>query len=78
MKPRFSAPRKRIVNIEYNLFTEVRETIKAKLTEIQGTAKKLPLWMCLRDWPRRPAAITMCGPQLTNNGQIDIKDGRHL
>ena len=33
----------KIVNIEYNLFTDVREEVKAHLTEIQQTAHEIAL-----------------------------------
>ena len=67
----------KIVNIEYNLFSEIRETIKAKLADIQGTAKYIALLDVLCGLAQAANRYNYVRPQLTNNGQIDIKDGRH-
>lgn len=67
----------KIVNIEYNLFSEIRETIKAKLADIQGTAKYIALLDVLCGLAQAANSYNYVRPQLTNNGQIDIKDGRH-
>ncbi|WP_294518749.1 DNA mismatch repair protein MutS [uncultured Anaerovibrio sp.] len=67
----------KIVNIEYNLFSEIRETIKAKLADIQGTAKYIALLDVLCGLAQAANSYNYVRPQLINNGQIDIKDGRH-
>ncbi|RGS74530.1 DNA mismatch repair protein MutS [Mitsuokella sp. AF21-1AC] len=67
----------KIVNIEYNLFTEVRETIKAHLTEVQQTAHEIALVDVLASLAEAASTYHYVRPQLTMNGAIDIKDGRH-
>lgn len=67
----------KIVNIEYNLFTEVRETIKAHLTEVQQTAHEIALVDVLASLAEAASTYHYVRPQLTMNGAIDIRDGRH-
>ena len=67
----------KIVNIEYNLFMEIRDTIKAKLGDIQETAKHIAVLDVLTGLAEAASAYNYVRPQLLNNGQIDIKDGRH-
>lgn len=67
----------KIVNIEYNLFTEVRETIKAHLTEIQQTAHEIALVDVLASLAEAASTYNYVRPQMRTDGVIDIKDGRH-
>lgn len=67
----------KIVNIEYNLFSEIRETIKDQLADIQGTAKYIALLDVLCGLAQAASSYNYVRPQLTSNGQIEIKDGRH-
>jgi len=67
----------KIVSIEYNLFTEVREVIKTRLTEIQGTAHKIAIVDVLTGLAEAAVAYNYVRPRMTTNGEIDIKDGRH-
>ncbi len=67
----------KIINIEYNLFTEVRETIKARLTDIQATAHQVAIVDVLVSLAEAATRYDYTRPVLTDNGEIDIKDGRH-
>ena len=67
----------KIVNIEYNLFTEVREIIKTKLSSIQQTAHEIAVVDVLSSLAEAASTYNYTRPRLTNNGEIDIKDGRH-
>ncbi|MBQ1809390.1 MAG: DNA mismatch repair protein MutS, partial [Selenomonas sp.] len=67
----------KIVSIEYNLFTEVREVIKTRLTEIQGTAHEIAIVDVLTGLAEAAVAYNYVRPRMTTNGEIDIKDGRH-
>ena len=67
----------KIVNIEYNLFTEVRETIKGHLTEIQQTAHQVAIVDVLASLAEAASRYDYVRPHITDNGEIDIKDGRH-
>ena len=67
----------KIVSIEYNLFTEVREVVKSRLTEIQGTAHEIAIVDVLTSLAEAAVAYNYVRPRMANNGEIDIKDGRH-
>lgn len=67
----------KIVNIEYNLFTEVRETIKTKLAEIQATAHEIAIIDVLTSLAEAAAAYNYVRPRMTESGEISILDGRH-
>ena len=67
----------KLVNLEYDLFCEVRNAIAAEVVRIQKTAKavaKLDTFISL-------AVVAdqnnYCRPKMNENGVIDIKDGRH-
>ena len=67
----------KLVNLEYELFCEVRNRIAAEVIRIQRTAKavaKLDVFVSL-------AVVAdqnhYCRPKITENGVIDIKGGRH-
>ena len=67
----------KLINLEYDLFCEVRNKIAAEVVRIQKTAKavaKLDTFVSL-------AVVAdqnnYCRPKINENGVIDIKDGRH-
>lgn len=67
----------KLINLEYELFCEVRDKIAAEVIRIQRTAKavaKLDVFVSL-------AVVAdqnhYCRPKITENGVIDIKGGRH-
>ncbi len=67
----------KIVNIEYNLFTAVRETIKTKLAEIQATAHEIAIIDVLTSLAEAAAAYNYVRPRMAESGEISILDGRH-
>lgn len=67
----------KIVNIEYNLFTEIRDIIKAKLSDIQETAKNIAKIDVFASLAEAASSYNYVRPQLVPGGQLDIKDGRH-
>ena len=67
----------KIANIEYNLFTEVRETIKEHLAEVQATAHKIAIVDVLASLAEAASSYNYVRPRMTNDGVIDIRDGRH-
>ena len=67
----------KIVQIEYNLFTEVREIIKEHLAEIQATAHEIAIVDVLTGLAEAASSYNYVRPRMTEDGGIDIKDGRH-
>ena len=67
----------KIVTIEYNLFVELRDTIKAQLGDIQNTARQIAVLDVLTALAEAADNYNYVRPILTTNGQIDIREGRH-
>lgn len=67
----------KIVTIEYNLFVELRDTIKAQLGDIQNTARQIAVLDVLTALAEAADNYNYVRPVLTANGQIDIREGRH-
>lgn len=67
----------KIVTIEYNLFVELRDTIKAQLGDIQNTARQIAVLDVLTALAEAADNYNYVRPILTANGQIDIREGRH-
>ena len=67
----------KIVQIEYHLFTEVRERIKQELPGIQQTAHAIAVLDVLRSFAEAAVSYNYVRPQLRPEGGISIKDGRH-
>lgn len=67
----------RIVNLEYNLFCEVRERVKNRLPQIQDTAKRIALIDVIASFAEAAQINNYTRPDLNIDGKIDIRDGRH-
>lgn len=67
----------RIVNLEYNLFCEVRDRIKNRLPQIQDTAKRVALVDVIAALAESAQINNYTRPDLNINGEIVIRDGRH-
>ena len=67
----------KIVNLEYNLFMELREVLVGYLVSIQRTAREIARIDVLASLAEAAAAHNYVRPRLLDNGEIHIKDGRH-
>lgn len=67
----------RIVALEYNLFVEVRDIVKAELPSIQATAQQIAELDVLVSLAAAAERYGYVKPEIVNNGEIVIKDGRH-
>lgn len=67
----------RIVNLEYNLFCEVRDRVKSRLPQIQDTAKRIALIDVIASMAEAAHINNYTRPDLNIDGTIDIRDGRH-
>ena len=67
----------KIVQIEYNLFQDVRETIKKALTRVQQTARAIAVLDVLTSLAEAAASYDYVRPHMTSSGEIHIRDGRH-
>ena len=67
----------RIVNLEYNLFCEVRDRIKNRLAQIQDTAKRIALLDVIASFAEAAQNNNYSRPDLNIDSKIEIRDGRH-
>lgn len=67
----------RLANLEYNLFCEVRDRIKNRLSQIQDTAKRIALIDVIASFAEAAQVYNYTRPDLNIDGNIDIRDGRH-
>lgn len=67
----------KIINIEYQLFTIIREYIKERICEIQQTARQIAELDVLISLNEAAARYNYVRPSLNQSREIIIKDGRH-
>ncbi|MGP1575680.1 DNA mismatch repair protein MutS, partial [Selenomonas sp.] len=67
----------KIVQIEYRLFTEIREIIQKDLGRIQQTAQHIALLDVLASLAEAASNYNYVRPKLVGGGGIVIQDGRH-
>ena len=69
--------KERLVALEYEVFTAVRTQLAGEATRIQQTAKAIATLDTLCSLAETAAQNNYCCPQITTDGVIDIKEGRH-
>ena len=67
----------KIVQLEYNLFTELRDILKTKISSIQNTAHEIAILDVLVGLAQAGDEYNYIRPKLLDDGTIHIKDGRH-
>jgi len=68
----------KIVNIEYYLFTTIRDYVKKNIPQIQQTARQIAQIDCLVSLAEAAARYSYNRPVIHNNNrEIFIRDGRH-
>lgn len=67
----------KIVQLEYNLFTQIREVLKKKISSIQDTAHEIAILDVLVSLSEAASEYDYIRPKLVKGGIINIKDGRH-
>ena len=67
----------KIVQLEYNLFTELRDILKTKISSIQNTAHEIAILDVLVSLAQAGDEYNYIRPKLLDDGTIYIKDGRH-
>lgn len=66
-----------IINIEYNIFQEIREKIKAETYRIQKVSKQISKIDVLNSFSQVAYKNNYIKPKLNNKGIINIVEGRH-
>ncbi len=67
----------KVVNLEYDLFTKIREEIAQNVIRLQKTATMVSTLDVLASFAQVAEDMNYCMPQVDNSGIIDIKGGRH-
>lgn len=69
--------RDKLAEMEYDLFTEVRETIAAQVVRVQATAEAVAVLDVLCSFAEVAAKNNYCLPEVDLSNVIEIVDGRH-
>lgn len=67
----------KVINLEYNVFAEVRDKIEAQIERVQKAAGIIATLDSLCSLGTVAEDQNYVRPEVDNNGTIDIKDGRH-
>ena len=67
----------KITALEYHIFTELREQVRTQLVPIQNVARAIARVDVLQSLAEAAASYRYVRPQVTTNGAILIRDGRH-
>lgn len=69
--------KEKIVRIEYELFVSIREKIADEYVRIQKTSESIAKLDTLASLAHVAVSRNYCCPEITNDGVIEIEDGRH-
>ena len=67
----------KVVNLEYNAFTEIRNEISKNITRLQKSANIVSTLDVLSSFAQVAEDMNYCMPNVNSNGIINIKEGRH-
>ncbi len=67
----------KVVSLEYDLFTKIREEIAKNVVRLQKTATLVSTLDVLASFAQVAEDMNYCMPQVDNSGVIDIRAGRH-
>ena len=67
----------KVINLEYKAFTDIRDKIEAQIQRIQKTSAIVATLDVITSFATVAEDMNYVKPEVTNNGIIDIKDGRH-
>ena len=66
-----------VINLEYNIFVEVRDKIEKQVERLQKAAEVISILDCLCSLAQVAEDQNYVRPQVDNSGVIDITEGRH-
>ena len=67
----------KVVNLEYNAFTKIREEISRNIKRLQKTSEVVSCLDVLTSFAEVAEDMNYCMPEVNSEGVIDIKNGRH-
>lgn len=67
----------KVVNLEYNAFTQIREEISQNVKRLQKSANIVSSLDVITSFATVAEDMNYCMPTVDNSGVLDIKEGRH-
>ena len=67
----------KVINLEYEIFTNIREEIARNIKRLQKTAEAVSTLDVLASFAQVAEDMGYCMPTVDNSGCINIKEGRH-
>ena len=67
----------KVINLEYNAFTSIREEISKNVKRLQKSANVISTLDVLSSFAEVAEDMNYCMPNVNSNGIINIKNGRH-
>ena len=67
----------KVINLEYEAFTNVREEISKNVKRLQKTSEVISTLDILASFAEVAEDMNYCMPEVNSSGVIDIKNGRH-
>ena len=67
----------KVVILEYNAFTQIREEISRNIKRLQKTSEVVSTLDVITSFAQVAEDMNYCMPEVNNTGTIDIKGGRH-
>jgi DNA mismatch repair protein MutS len=77
MEEKILGAEEKLVSLEYELFTKLRDEISSHIDRMKKSARLLSELDCLSSLASISLENNYCKPKIINNGIIDIKEGRH-
>lgn len=77
MESKILGAEEKSLDLEYQIFIDVRNQVKENIERIQNTAKTISVIDVLNAFGQVAYKYNYVRPKLNNNGVIHIKDGRH-
>ncbi|HOW66411.1 MAG TPA: DNA mismatch repair protein MutS [Candidatus Paceibacterota bacterium] len=77
MEGKILGAEERSVQLEYELFLQVREAVIARVPVIQETAQALAQLDVLQSFAETARLFNYCRPMVGDEGRLEIRDGRH-
>ena len=67
----------KLAELEYTLFTEIRQKLAAEVLRVQDTSRAVATLDVLCSLSDAAVSSGWCRPEISLDGEIEIKDGRH-
>ncbi|URZ00678.1 DNA mismatch repair protein MutS [Clostridium felsineum] len=77
MEEKILGSEEKLVLLEYNVFSEIRERIEKEIDRIKSSAKILSELDCISSFADVARENNYCKPIIKNDGMLSIKGGRH-